>query len=714
MSINAKKILVIDVESTVQRNDGRVDGSPFHPENYLVSAGAMWVNKGATLDDVQYFFFQHDDIPISYNVLDSYNHLKGMIEEADILVGHNIKFDLHWLQQSNFDISNKIYYCTMIGEYVLMRGQKIPLNLDAVSTRRKVHLKQSELVSERFRAGEGYEAMPMEIVEEYGRSDVLSCAEVFLSQVAEYAEEENISLRKTRNMMNEMLEVLLEMERNGIHIDLEELETVEKEYTEEKERLENRMYEICREVMGDVPVNLNSPAQLSEVIYSRRVLDKNEWKSSFNVGLNQQGKPLPRPRMTDKEFAGEVKRQTEILYRKTGETCRDCEGQGTFFKTKKDGTSFKKPTRCATCGGTGIDFKDTERVAGLKLTPKGVRDVSANGFVTSKDAVGVLLTQAQRKHNDLAVEFLQSMKRLNAVSTYLNSFCGGIRRNTRPDGLLHTTFNQCVTSTGRLSSSDPNFQNQPRGGTFPVRKCVLSRFDGGKIIEADFSGLEFRVAGELSKDAQIISDILEGKDVHKQTASIINQKPASDVSKDERQQAKAYTFAPLYGGRGAGEPPHVQNYFQEYFNIYEGLAMWHETLRNGVLATTKVVLPSGRELAWPDAKREANGWVTYGTQIVNYPVQSFATADIVPLACIRAYKMMKNRHIQSLCVLTVHDSIVVDTHPDEVDIVKDILVDAMEGVVHEIKKRYDYEMALPLAIEIKAGETWLNGDVIYE
>ena len=142
--------------------------------------------------------------------------------------------------------------------------------------------------------------------------------------------------------------------------------------------------------------------------------------------------------------------------------------------------------------------------------------------------------------------------------------------------------------------------------------------------------------------------------------------------------------------------------------------MWHETLRNGVLATTKVVLPSGRELAWPDAKREANGWVTYGTQIVNYPVQSFATADIVPLACIRAYKMMKNRHIQSLCVLTVHDSIVVDTHPDEVDIVKDILVDAMEGVVHEIKKRYDYEMALPLAIEIKAGETWLNGDVIYE
>ena len=708
------KILCVDVESTVQREDGRIDGSPFNENNYLVSVGACWIRKGVTLDDIEYYFFDHNDIPADYNVRDPYNNLAYMIEQADVLVGHNIKFDLHWLRESNFDISGKKYYCTMIGEYVLARGQKMPLSLDETSKRRKVHLKQSQLVSDRFNKGEGYEAMPIDVVEEYGRSDVLSCAEVFLSQTAEYAVNENANLRKTRNMMNQMLEVLLEMEANGIYIDLDELDKVEKEYTQEKIQLETRMYEICKEVMGDVPVNLNSPAQLSEVIYSRRILDKALWKETFNVGLNSQGKPLPRPRLTDKEFASEVKRQTEIIYRKKGKTCEDCGGQGSFFKTKKNGDSFKKPTRCATCEGTGIAFDDTASIAGLKLTPKGVKDISANGFVTSKKTVDILLAQAQRKNNPLAIEFLNSMKRLNAVTTYLTSFCGGIKRNTRPDNLLHTTFNQCVTATGRLSSSDPNFQNQPRGGTFPVRKCVLSRFAGGKIIEADFSGLEFRVAGELSQDPQIIADILEGKDVHKQTASIINQCAVDQVTKDMRQQAKAYTFAPLYGGRGAGEPPHVQNYFREYFNIYEGLAQWHETLRNGVLATTKVVLPSGRELAWPDAKRETNGWVTYGTQIVNYPVQSFATADIVPLACIRAYKMMKHRHIQSLCVLTVHDSIVVDTHPDEIDIVKEILIDAMEGVADEIKKRYDYEMALPLAIEIKAGENWLNGDVIYE
>ena len=98
----------------------------------------------------------------------------------------------------------------------------------------------------------------------------------------------------------------------------------------------------------------------------------------------------------------------------------------------------------------------------------------------------------------------------------------GIRTWTRHDGILHTNMNQTIAATGRLSSSNPNFQNQPKRG-FPIRKAVISRFEGGCIIEADFSGLEFRVAGEVSRDPQIIEDILNGKDVHKQTASIINK-----------------------------------------------------------------------------------------------------------------------------------------------------------------------------------------------
>jgi DNA polymerase I len=297
---------------------------------------------------------------------------------------------------------------------------------------------------------------------------------------------------------------------------------------------------------------------------------------------------------------------------------------------------------------------------------------------------------------------------LNAVSTYLDSFVKGIQRWTRPDGLLHAQFNQTTTRTGRLSSSNPNFQNQPKGGKFPVRKAVISRFEGGHIIEADFSGLEFRVAGELSRDPQIIEDILSGKDVHKQTAMIINQCDLETVTKDMRQGAKAYTFAPLYGGMGALEPPHIQTYFREYFNIYKGLSRWHQSLMDGVLKTGIVRIPSGREFYFPNSKRLRSGRITGATMVVNYPVQSFATGDIVPLACIRALRKFKELGLKSQLVLTVHDSIVVDCHPGEGTEVRDALKWAMSGVSEEVESRFGYSMVLPLAIEISKGPNWME------
>lgn len=300
------------------------------------------------------------------------------------------------------------------------------------------------------------------------------------------------------------------------------------------------------------------------------------------------------------------------------------------------------------------------------------------------------------------------MSRLNAVNTYLNSFVHGIKTWVREDGLLHANFNQTVARTGRLSSSGPNFQNIPKGGKFPVRRCIVSRFDGGSVIEADFSGLEFRVAGELSRDPQIIDDILSGKDVHKQTASIINQCDISEVTKDMRQAAKAYTFAPLYGGMGMSEPEHVQQYFREYFQIYKGLAQWHKSLMDGVLRTGIVRTPSGREFEFKNAKRLRNGRITNATAVVNYPVQSFATGDIVPLACIRALKRFKSEGFKSRLILTVHDSIVVDCHPDEMDAVCEALKWAMLGVREEVKERFDYDPVIPLDIEIEAGKNWMT------
>ena len=237
---------------------------------------------------------------------------------------------------------------------------------------------------------------------------------------------------------------------------------------------------------------------------------------------------------------------------------------------------------------------------------------------------------------------------------------------------------------------------------------MVSRFENGQILEADFSGLEFRVAGELSRDPQIIADITNGKDIHKQTASIIRQKPESEVTKEERQSAKSTTFSPLYGGMGANEAPHVQKYFQEFFQIYKGLAEYHKVLMDGVLKDGIVRIPSGREYIWPSAKRLRNGRITNATQVVNYPVQGFATGDIVPLACIRAVRAFRERQLQSKLILTVHDSIVVDVCPGEVTQVAEALSWAMKGVKEEILTRFGYEFILPLDIEIEAGKNWME------
>lgn len=691
------KELVVDLETTVQTLDDKKDNSPFHPNNRMVSA--HWKFVGDTSVNSSVFYHDEKSIP------DSPDDFKQALQSADLIICHNAKFDVQWLKESGFDIPKKVY-CTMIGEYIFSRAQRVPLSLSETAERRNVTRKRDDVTKEYFNQGIGFESIPLDIMLEYAETDVQSCEEIYLDQQEDLKKPENKGLLPVFTLMNEMLEFIVEIESNGIKIDLDQLEQVKQDFLAEKKDIVDRLERIVIDVMGDRPINLNSGSDMSMVIYSREVKDKALWKETFNLGTSPSGKPLPPRRMSASAFAGEVRRNSGIVKQVIANYCNTCEGTGKIRKTKKDGTPFKKETKCPECSGHGAIFVDTGKTAGLKMIPAGPRDCSVHGFKTDKTTIKRLIAQATAKDNLVAVEFLTGITRLNAVNTYLSSFVGGIQTWTRSDGLLHANFNQTTTRTGRLSSSNPNFQNQPKGGKFPVRACVVSRFDGGYILEADFSGLEFRVAGELSRDPQIIEDILSGKDVHKQTASIINECPTEKVNKEMRQNAKAYTFAPLYGGMGANEPPHIQRYFREYLNIYSGLAKWQAGLMDQVLSDGFVRIPSGREFAFPNSKRLSNGRITNATNVVNYPVQSFATADIVPLACIRALRSWGN--LKSRLIITVHDSIVVDVHPDELMQVRDIVRDAMVGVKEELIDRFDYEPVLPLDIEIEYGENWMT------
>ncbi len=493
-------------------------------------------------------------------------------------------------------------------------------------------------------------------------------------------------------LMNNFCDVLTDMERNGIAIDQVELARLKEEYEAEQEVLEKELHLLAAEAMGDTPFNLDSPTQLSEILFSRTVRDRKQWTRYFDL-QNER-----RRRVRPETFGRLVNTLTDVIYKTTAHACDNCNGYGRMARRKKDGSFGAVRFRCPVCSGTGVVYKSTGKVAGFKLIPRSSDDVTANGFTTQKDKIEELLTNATGN----AKTFLEKMARFNAVSHYLSNFVSGIERNIRPSGLLHTSFMQCVTSTGRLSSRDPNYQNQPRGATFPIRRVVVSRWRGGKITEADFEQLEFRVAAELSGCAQAAQDIKDKIDVHIRTATILTEAG----QQTDRQAAKPHTFKPLYGGLSGTKAEVV--YYKAFLDRYVGVREWHDFLCATAVRDHRIVLPSGRAYAFPYAKQYPGGGVSGGTKIKNYPVQGFATADIVPLATIIAARQLQSRNAKSLLINQVHDSNVVDAHPDEINMVPEVLAESFLSVSDKVKELFGYTMVIPLGVEVKQGDNWLD------
>jgi len=242
----------------------------------------------------------------------------------------------------------------------------------------------------------------------------------------------------------------------------------------------------------------------------------------------------------------------------------------------------------------------------------------------------------------------------------------------------------------------------PRGGTFPVKKVFVSRWDGGKILEADFAQLEFRAAAFLSQDGVAIEEVSTGFDVHAYTAKVI-----TDAGQPtDRQTAKAHTFAPLYGATGYGRTPAEAAYYTHFTDKYKGVSSWHTRLAKEAISTRKIITPTGREFSFPDIVRKASGSVSHFTQIKNYPVQSFATADIVPAVLIHINKKLKCK--KSCIVNSVHDSIVIDVHPDEEQEIINVIKDVNNELNDLITLEFGITLNVPLLLESKIGKNWLD------
>ena len=676
--------LTLDVENTVTKRNGKLHLDPFEPMNTLVMVGML-----DDLGNEDLVTFDHAE---QQPTTEGRAIVQYKLDEASLLIMHNAAHDLVWLWESGFTYEGEIFD-TMLGEYILQRGQKEPLSLEACAERYELDTKKQDTMKEWLKAGKSVRDMNHKELSDYLSADLHATQELYNHiDIKLRVYEEHMPLQDTVKLTNQLAVHLSKIYQRGFAVDLDELENVHKEFEQERGQLIHDLKEQVRELMGDRPINLASTEQLSWVVYSRKPKDKKFWAELFEE------------RMDDQDYKYQVRNSSDVLYKQKAKQCETCKGSGKVWKVKKDGTKYARPNRCPTCDTVGYTFTNTNQVAGLKFFPPTAKWVSHSGFSTSKDSLVFLEGIARSKGMTEAETFLQSVRRLSAVETYLSSFVDGIATHTKLDGKLHVRLLQHRTGTGRLSGADPNMQNMPRGGTFPVKRVFKSRWKGGQIMEADFAQLEFRVAAFLSQDQTALDEVATGFDVHSYTAKVI-----SDAGQPiSRQDAKSHTFAPLYGASGFGRTQAEAAYYKQFTKKYSGIGKWHEALAKEALNTGKIRTPSGREFAFPDVQRRRFGGVTYFTQIKNYPVQSFATADIVPISLIYIDKLMGVNQMWSCIVNTVHDSIVIDVHPDETKKVLKVIDRTNEMLTSLVNKKWNIDFNVPLLLEAKIGDNWLD------
>mgnify|MGYP001162856350 FL=1 len=674
--------LTLDVENTVTKVDNKTHFDPFEPNNKLVMVGCL-TDKG------EEYLYRFDEYVFGTACVGTKQKIQDLLDSATVLIGHNIVHDLLWLWECGFKYDG-VVFDTMLAEYILQEGQKKPLSLEMCAERYNLTTKKQDTLKEYFKQGVGVDEIPKHELSEYLQADLHATQELSDALYKKLNTKEYSKLMDSVILTNRVALTLANIYRNGFTVDVDELHKVREQFSNEKRDIEEYLKKEIGNLMGHTPINLNSPEQLSSVIYSRTPINKAEWSVLFS------------PYMKQSDYNKKIKEHSKLVYKTEARKCNVCHGKGQITKTKKDGKPYAKPTRCATCEGYGYLFISRNEIAGLKFSTPSPKWVSAHGWSTSKTNLDFLLKVAKHKGLKQAEMFLGKVIRLSALDTYLSSFVDGIESHIKPDGKLHARLTQHMTATGRFSGRDPNMQNMPRGNTFPVKKVFKSRWEGGKILEADFAQLEFRTAAYLSQDEVAKKEIEDGFDVHSYTAKVITDAGQPTT----RQEGKSHTFAPLYGATGFGRSQAEAKYYKQFTEKYRGIALWHSRLAKEALNTGKITTPSGRQFAFPNVERRVNGSVTYFTQIKNFPVQSFATADIVPLVLMEIESKIKD--LQSCIVNTVHDSIVIDIHPDEIQDVIRKIKEVNASLKKIVDSQFSIDFNVPLLLDLKIGNNWLD------
>ena len=336
----------------------------------------------------------------------------------------------------------------------------------------------------------------------------------------------------------------------------------------------------------------------------------------------------------------------------------------------------------------------------LALDPKAKKTGSKGYYSTDEETLAAI----QDKHpivNDI-LEF-RAVKKL--LSSYIEPFPGFINPVT---GKVHTTFNQALTATGRLSSSKPNLQNIPvrteRGRE--IRKAFIPSAPDGVIMSADYSQIELRIMAHLSGDAHLIEAFRQGKDVHAITAAKIFGIDADEVTPDQRRIAKTANFGIMYGISAFGLAQRLKiprgdakKIIDDYFTNFPAVSAFISDTIASAREKGYVETLFGRRRYLPDiTSRNATVRALAERNAVNAPIQG-TSADIIKIAMVEVDREMQAQGLKSRMVLQVHDELVFDAVQEEIGTLERMVVEKMQNVI---------ELSIPLTVECNYGKNWLE------
>jgi DNA polymerase-1 len=546
----------------------------------------------------QGFYINLTDKNFKENALEK---LKPILEDEDIKkTGHNLKFDYKVLRALDITL-NGICFDTLIAAYLVNPNRGLKLEELAFSYLGYQKSKLSDLIPEdetsrKARSDKHIEVkdIPLDKLAWYAAEDADIALALYHKLLPESKETKNFDL--LTKMELPLLPVLAEMEINGICLDVKFLKEMEKTFTSEIKKVQNKIFKLA-----GTEFNVSSPLQLKEILFDKL----------------------------------EIKTQ------------------------------------------------------GIKKTKTGLSTAASE------------LEKMKTSHP--IIEFIIEYRELTKLqSTYIKALPELLNKTTKR---IHTSFNQTIAATGRLSSSDPNLQNIPMRTDLgrKIRQAFVAA-ENYVLLSADYSQIELRLAAALSKDPKMIESFKKGEDIHSRTAAEIHKIPLAEVDKEIRRTAKEVNFGILYGLGSLGlaqrtgmNRNEAKKFIERYFDIYKKIKTYLDNTKKFAAQHGYVQTLFGRRRQLPDIYSSMPQLKAAAERMaINMPIQGTA-ADLLKLAMIKLHAGLPKISKNSKMLLQVHDELVLEVPKAELKKVAKFVKETMENI---------YTLSVPLAVDLEIGKNW--------